>query len=529
MAAKRYDYIIAGAGSAGATLAARLSERADITVLLIEEGGRDWSPAIHIPGLLGNAMMNRQLNWNYRGEPDATLDGRSLVWMGGRVIGGSSSINGMVYGRGLPQDYARWVDAGNPGWGWEDMLPYFRRMEQWSGRPDPTRGTDGPMRTRPFQEPNPACTATMDALIASGVPFVEDYSSGIDEGVGYTQATQRGGWRHSTARAYLAPALKRANLTLISHAHVARVVIERGRCIGLDYQKGGETVRVLAERETILCMGAIGSPAALLRSGIGAGETLAAAAVPVVHELNGVGRNLNEHVNVKVSANVGVRTYNSERMGVGKAKNGLRWLVDRKGPASSPANHCQGFVKTDPALPGADVQIQIMAFAFHEDPQDNSDGVTAVVSLCAPKVRGAVSIASADPQARPRIAIELLSDPDDVATLIKGCRIARQALEDGPGRTLGGTLVYPTPKTRSDGEWLAFIRRTAGLNWHPTSTCRMGPGADDVVDGALRVHGLSGLSVCDASVFPNVTSANTNVPVIAVAERAAELIAARTV
>lgn len=523
-----YDYIVAGAGSAGATLAARLSEQPQARVLLLEAGGRDWLPAIHIPGLLGNAMMNRELNWNYAGRRDATLDDRALVWMGGRVMGGSSSINGMVYGRGLPSDYERWVEAGNPGWGWADMLPYFRRMEHWRGAPHPARGTDGPLATRPFLEPHVACVAAMEALVAAGVPFVEDYSTGMTEGIGYTQATQRGGWRHSTARAYLGPALRRPNLTLITHAHVSRVIVEGGRCVGVEYRRGGRTVLARAERETILSMGAIGSPAVLLRSGIGDGDTLRDVDVEVVHDLPGVGRHLNEHVNVKISADLNLATYNSERLGAGKLRNGLRWLIDRKGPASSPANHCQGFVKTDPGLSVADVQIQLMAFAFHDDPADNHDGMTAVVSLCAPRARGRVSIASADPAEAPVIDIELLCDPQDVATLIKGSRMARQALLDGPVRRLGGRLVYPGPQTDSDAEWLAFIRRTAGLNWHPTSTCRMGPGPLDVVDATLRVHGLAGLSVCDASIFPNVTSGNTNVPVIAVAERAADLIMNRT-
>ncbi len=527
MTSERFDYIVVGAGSAGATLAARLSEQADRAVLLIEAGGMDWSPIIHIPGLLGNALMSRRINWHYQGEPDPTLDGRSLVWMGGRVIGGSSSINGMVYGRGLPHDYARWVDAGNPGWGWDDMLPWFRSMESWQGTPHPARGTRGLLATRPYTAPHRACTSTIGALIAAGVPFVDDYSVGVAEGVGLTQATQRGGWRHSAVDAYLRPALRRNNLTLRTHALADRLIVEGGRCIGLAYRHDGEKI-AYAEREVIVALGAIGSPALLLRSGIGDGDALRPHGIAVTHELPAVGRHLNEHVNVKISADVDIRTYNSERMGFGKLKHGLRWLVDRKGPASSPANHGQAFVKTDAALPSADVQIQLMAFAFHEDPADNHDGVSAIVSLCAPRARGSVSLASADPRDRPKIAIDLLADPDDVATLIKGCRIAREALEAGPGRDLGGRIVYPSPATDSDAEWLAFIRRTAGLNWHPTSTCRMGPAGDNVVGGDLRVHGLSGLSVCDASVFPSVTSANTNVPVIAVAEKGAALIAART-
>ncbi len=520
-----FDYLVIGGGSAGATLAGRLSEDKSRRVLLIEAGGADRNLAIHVPGLLGNVLTNADLNWNYVGEPDPSLDGRALTWMGGRVLGGSSSINGMVYGRGLPDDYARWAAAGNPGWGWEDMLPWFRRMEHWRGRPDPARGVDGPLQTRPFTEPHPACAAAMRALVAGGIPFVEDYSVGIDEGIGFTQATQRGGWRHSAARAYLGH--RRPNLIVRTRAHATRLLIEGRGCVGLEYRYRGAPREVRATREIIVSLGAIGSPALLLRSGIGDADALAALGIEPNHHLPGVGRHLNEHVNVKVSATVNVPTYNSQRMGLGKLRHGARWLLDRKGPASSPANHCQGFVKTDASLPSADVQIQLMAFAFHDDPRALDDGVTAVVSLCHPRARGAVELRSADPLQAPRIAIELLSDDDDVMRLIRGCRIAHAALTEGLGARFAGKVTFPAT-ARSDAEWLAFMRRTAGLNWHPTSTCRMGPGPEDVVDGALRIHGLDGVSICDASIFPNVTSANTNAPVIAVAERAAAMIAERT-
>ncbi|WP_404479984.1 GMC family oxidoreductase [Novosphingobium sp. BL-52-GroH] len=522
-----FDYIVCGAGSAGATLAARLAESGRHRVLLLEAGGRDWSPTIQIPGLLGSLLMGTRRNWHYMGEPDPTLGGRRLDWMAGRVTGGSSSINGMVYGRGLPADYERWVEAGNPGWGWDDMQPWFRRMESWTGQPHPLRGDDGPVSTRPFEERHPACTAAMEALVAHGVPAVADYGVGIDEGVGPTQATQRGGWRHSTARAYLAPALRKGGVTLRTGAQVSRLIVAQGRCTGVEYRHRGRLVQVGAGLEVIVSLGAIGSPALLLRSGIGPARDLEAVGVDVVHDLPGVGANLNEHVNVKVSADLAVATYNTERMGLGKLRNGLRWLVDRSGPAASPANHYQAFVKTRPGLASADVQIQIMAFAFHDDPADNHDGVTAVVSLCAPNARGKVSLANADPFARPKIAIPLLSDPEDLAALIRGCRLARRILEDGPAATFAGRIAYPSPQTESDEDWTAFIRRTAGLNWHPTSTCRMGPGPDDVVDSQVRVHGIDGLRICDASIFPNVTSGNTNAPVIAVAEKAAALILER--
>jgi choline dehydrogenase len=263
-------------------------------------------------------------------------------------------------------------------------------------------------------------------------------------------------------------------------------------------------------------------------SGIGAAEALRPHGIEVQHELPGVGRHLNEHVNVLICAHVASRTYNTQRRGLAALRHGTRFLLDGTGPASSPANHVQAFVKSAPGLASADVQIQLMPVGFGTPTQMARDGVTAVVSLCDPAARGRITLRSADPAAAPRIAIELLAEASDRRRLTWGCRLAAAALDDGPGRTAGGKIYAPLPGTVSDAQWLAFIRANAGLNWHPTSTCRMGPGPDDVVDSQLRVHGLAGLGVVDASVLPCITSANTHVPVVAVAERAAELIAART-
>lgn len=514
-----WDYIVVGAGSGGAVVAARLSEHADRRVLLLEAGGRDWSPAIHIPGMIEQVLTSRRLNWHFVGEPDATLGGRSLTWAAGRVLGGSSSINGMVYGRGLPADYTTWVDAGNPGWGWQDMLPAFRRMEDWRGTPHAARGTGGPVTVRPFTQTNAACGAAMDAIVASGVPFVADYSTGICEGIGLTQATQTGRWRHSAARAYLRPARRRANLRVVTGARADRLLIERGRCTGVTYRHRGEQHRARAEREIIVCAGAIGSPKLLMLSGIGAPDALAAHEIAVTHALPGVGHGLNDHVNIKLSAFVDRPTYNTQRSGLAALRYGGELLVRGSGPATSPANHCQAFVKTDPSLAVADVQIQLMAFGFGTPEEMRGDGITAVVSPCQPAARGEVLLRSADAAAPPRIAMSMLGSSADTAKLLRGCRIAREALERS-----GGRLYAPHAYVGSDAEWLGFFRETAALNWHPTSTCRMGA----VVDAELRVLGLSGLSIADASVMPTVTSGNTNAVVIAIAERAATFVGLRT-
>jgi choline dehydrogenase len=522
-----WDYVIVGGGSAGAVLAARLSENPAHRVLLLEAGGWDWSPRIHIPGLLNGAISSAQLNWNYRGEPDASLGGRALTWAGGRVVGGSSSINGMVYGRGLPEDYDRWTRAGNPGWGWNEMLPYFRRMEHWSGPPGQARGAHGPLAVRPFEDTESACASTMAALIALGVPRVEDYSAGIMEGVGVTQATQTGRWRHSVASAYIRPAWRRPNLTVRTHSRALRLLFEGVRCAGVRVARNGQIRDFHAAREVIVSAGAIGSPKLLLLSGVGPADELAAHGIETVHDLPGVGRNMNEHVNIKLSAFVDRKTYNTRGRGPSALGDGLRWLALGSGAATSPANHAQAFVRTWPGLASADIQIQIMPFGFGTADQMARNGLTVVVSPCHPEVRGQVSLRSADPADPPRISISLLDSETDRAKLLRGCKLAYAALREGPGRTMGGQIYAPAAEPADDAEWLTFFRDTAALNWHPTSTCRMGPGPADVVDASLRVHGLSGVSVVDASIMPSVTSGNTNAPVIAIAERAAELIADR--
>ncbi len=525
---KAWDYVIVGAGSAGAVLAGRLSQNRERSVLLLEAGGDDLSPLIRIPGLVETLIGSRALNWAYKGEPDQTLGGRSLNWAAGRALGGSSSINGMVHGRGLPNDYARWVAAGNPGWGWDDMLPYFRRMEHWTGPPHPRRGRDGPLWVRRFEETDAACADVMAALVRQGVPPLEDYAVGINDGVGLTQATQRNGLRHSAANAYLAPARARPNLTILTDATALNLIIEGGRCVGVDATRHGQVAAFRADRETILCAGAIASPKLLWLSGVGPAEDLRRLGIPVKHALDGVGRNLNDHVNIKLSAFVNHRTYNTRRAGLSALAEGLRFVATRSGPASSPANHIQAFVRTDPESPVADVQLQVMPLGFGTPNEMARDGLTVVVSPCHPEARGRVTLRSADPRATPRISMAMLESPRDRERLLRGCKLALRALRDGPGRTMGGQVYAPAEEPRDDETWLAFFRATAALNWHPTSTCRMGPSAGDVVDGQLRIRGLEGISIADASVMPCVTSGNTNAPVIAIAERAADMIAART-
>jgi choline dehydrogenase len=383
---------------------------------------------------------------------------------------------------------------------------------------------------RPFDETEAACEATMGAFIDAGVPFVEDYAAGITQGIGRTQATQKRGWRHSAARAYLRPARRRKNLRIAKHCRVNRVLLTGTRCTGVEATQRGATFLLRAGREVILAAGAIGTPKILLLSGIGAPGVLTPHRIAVAHELPGVGHNFNDHVNIKLSAFVDTPTYNTARAGLGALRHGVRLAADGTGPASSPANHCQAFVKTDSALSSADVQVQLMAFGFGTSAEMRRNGITAVVSPCHPRARGQVFLRAAAPAAPPRITMSMLDNQQDIDALHKGCERTVAMVQAGPGKKYNARLYAPAGAPKTKTEWLEFFRATAALNWHPTSTCRMGPDPAEgaVVDSTLAVHGLTGLSIADASVMPAVTSGNTNIPVIAIAERAAGFIAART-
>jgi choline dehydrogenase-like flavoprotein len=409
------------------------------------------------------------------------------------------------------------------------MLPAFKKLETWSGVAHFSRGDNGPVHVRRFNETEAACEATMQAFINAGVPYVEDYSIGITHGTGRTQATQRRGWRHSAASAYLRPARRRKNLRVATNTRVDRVLLSGTRCTGVEALRRGVKLMLRASREVIVAAGAIGTPKLLLLSGIGAPDALAAHGILPRHELPGVGRGMNDHVNIKISAFVDTPTYNTARSGLKGLRHGVDLIARGRGPASSPANHCQAFVKTDAAQPSADVHVQLMAFGFGTQAQMRCDGITAVVSPCQPRARGAVSLRSANPAAPPRINMPMLSSPDDVDVLHRGCALTLEMLHAGPSKKFNTRIYAPAAGRMDKAALLKFFRETAALNWHPTSTCRMGPNPADgaVVDSTLAVHGLSGLSIADASVMPAVTSGNTNVPVIAIAERAAGFVAAR--
>ncbi len=519
-----WDHIIVGAGSAGSALAARLSEDPDRRVLLLEAGGWDWSPILRIPGFVYEAINSRKLNWHFEGDPDPSLNRRTLTWAAGRVIGGGSSINGMVFVRGLPADFDDWALAGNPGWDWASMLPYFKRMEHWEGAQSDARGADGPLHVRVFDQPSAVSAAALEGFGMMGTPIVADYNAGIAEGIGLTQASQRGGGRHSAARAYLHPARRRPNLVIRTGAVVTSLILEGTRCVGVNViGDDGRPQAIHANADIVLAAGAIVSPKLLMLSGIGDPAQLREHGVVTRHALPGVGANMNEHVNAFITSSVNIPTYDAVRHGPRRIAAGARWLLRRDGPASAPANQLQAYHKTDASLASADVQIQTMPVGFGPA-SVGLQGVTTVLSLTRPETRGRVALRSGDPLAPPHIRISLLDSDRDIRTLIKAARYVREVYQTAPLRKLVERETMPTASVQSDAEWLAYFRETSRLNWHPTSTCRMGPGADDVVDSRLRVHGVDNLRIADASIMPIVPSGNTNAPCIAIGEKAADLI-----
>ena len=525
-----FDYIVVGAGSAGCALAARLSEDPRRSVALVEAGGRDRSPWIHIPVGYFKTMGNPKTDWRYRTEADPGLNGRSLAWPRGRVLGGSSSINGLLYVRGQREDYERWRQMGCTGWGWDDVAPCFRRAESWEGGANEERGGNGPLAVSRTRLTRPAVDHWIAAAAAAGYPLNPDYNGASQEGVGLYQLTARAGRRCSAAVAYLRPARRRPNLAVLTGLQTARVLFEGRRAVGIEAKGGDGPVHVRARAEVILSAGAIGSPQILMLSGIGPADDLAAHGIASLHHAPGVGGNLQDHLQARPVYRVRSSTINTEtRSPLRRGLIGLEYATRRTGAMTMAASLGYGFLRTRPELATPDIQFHVQPFSTDAigTATHPFDAITTSVLQLRPESRGRLRLRSADPDDHPLIHPNYLATPLDCQTIVEGVRVARRIARHEPMR--GEAVAEHAPgegiADGDDAAILEWVRDTATTIYHPTGTCRMGADEASVLDPQLRVRGVEALRVADCSIMPEIVSANTNAPAIMIGERAADLIA----
>ena len=531
-----FDYIIVGAGSAGCVLANRLSASGRHRVLLLEAGGSDFSPWIRVPIGYARTFTDPRYNWMYRTEPDPALEGRSALWPRGKVLGGSSSINAMVFVRGQPSDYEDWHGAGNPGWAWQDVLPYFLKLEDHAWGASQYHGAGGPVHVHdPSSAVHPLCQRFLEACVAAGIPITRDFNGAQTEGAGLWQVTIRGGVRVSSSSAYLRPALRRRNLQVVTDARATRLLFSGTAATGVQYLRGGERLTATARREVLLSAGAIGSPQLLELSGIGDPRRLGGLGIPVLAPLPAVGRGLQDHVCVSYFYRSRVPTLNDELAPfLGKARAALRYALRRDGPLSMSVNQAGAFVRSRSGLARPNLHVYFNPAIYSTTTRGQSrrlmnpdpfPGFLMSFNTCRPTSRGSVHLRSADPLASPSIAPNSLSTPEDLEDVYEGARLLRRIAAEAPLAAVIDSELLPGGRIRSDQEVLEDFRHRAGSVFHPCGTCAMGPDSvSAVVDSRLRVHGVGSLRVIDASVFPAVTSGNINAPTLMVAEKAADLI-----
>jgi choline dehydrogenase len=526
-----FDVVVAGGGSAGCVLATRLTANPTITLCLIEAGGRDRNPWIHIPLGFGKLVPNPSVNWGYETEPEPHLNGRRLSWPRGKVLGGSGSINGLVFLRGAPSDYDGWEALGAKGWGYKDVLPYFKRMEHNVRGTDAYRAQGGPMTISDIKKPSANAKAFVESCTRLQHPLNPDFNGERIDGVGMVQLNVRNGWRCSTAAGYLKPNLKRKNLKLMTRTQVRRILFEGKRAVGVEVEEGGIVKRIGARREVIVSGGSINSPVLLMNSGIGPASELKQVGIEVKHDLAGVGKNLQDHVQARftfLTRQPGTlnEILTSPRQ---QARMAFDWLTSSSGQLAVGATEATLFTKSSPSEPVPDLQFQSTNFSTEHLTLglDRWPGFGFNFCVCRPKSRGEIKLADSTGRSKPRIFANYFSDPDgdDMRRSVAAFRIGRQIIATEPYRSLIFSEVRPGAHVVAEDEIKSFIRQVAGTVYHPCGTCRMGDDDKAVVDTELRVRGVEGLRVADASVMPTIPSPNIHPATIMVAEKGSDAIA----
>jgi len=531
MTAEHWDYVVVGAGAAGCVLANRLTASGQLRVLALEAGGSDAKLMIRIPAGFTRTIFDPSIGWGYNNAPSPATQNRVIPCPRGRVIGGSSSINGHLYVRGQARDYADWVGLGAQGWGWDDVLPFFKRGETRVGGGAATRGEDGPLIVADPRMRHPLCDAFLQTMQGLGVPANRDYNAGTQDGCGYYQYLMKSGRRWSAADAYLRPALARSNLAVRQHAHATRIVFEGRRAVGVEYRSDGSLRIARAAREVILAAGTINSPQLLQLSGVGDPELLNRLGIPVVHASPGVGENLVDHYAVRIAVRArGIGSLNERVHGLRLGVEILKYLVMRRGALASAVAHAFGFIRTASDATRPDIQL-LFAPASYERGKvgqgafERTPGFTCGISQLRPKSRGHVRIVSKDPFSPPEIQPNYLAAEVDVETFLAGIRFARRLFAAEPIAKYIESETWPGPEIASDADLAGFVRATGSTVYHPVGSCHMGDERAPL-DPQLRVRGVAGLRVIDASVMPSMVSGNTYAATIMVAERGAQLVLA---
>lgn len=525
---KIFDYIIIGAGSAGCVLANRLTEDPNVSVLVLEYGGSDKSVIIQMPSAFSIPMNTKRFNWHFETEPEPHLDGRRLHCPRGKVLGGSSSINGLVYIRGNALDFDEWESLGARNWGYRHCLPYFKRAENYKFGGDDYRGGDGPLATNNGNNmANPLYGAWVEAGAEAGYIKTDDCNGYMQEGFGAMHMTVKNGVRWSTANAYLRPAMQRPNLTVVTHAMTRRILLEGKRAVGVEFDQGGNTHTVRCRREVLVSSGPIGSPHLLQRSGIGPAAVLRQAGIEVKHDLPGVGENLQDHSEIYIQYTCKQPiTLNGKMSLWGKAMIGLRWLLFKDGLGASNHFEAGGFIRSDKGLRWPDIQFHFLpaAMRYDGDKPFKGHGFMVLTGPNKPKSRGYVRVRSADPYQHPEIRFNYLESEEDREGFRRCVRLTREILAQPAMDRYRGEELAPGPQVQTDDEIDAFVRANMESTMHPCGSCRMGEDDMAVVDSELRVHGITRLRVIDSSVFPTEPNGNLNAPTIMLAERAADLV-----